>query len=228
LSADEVMPEEFERRESQHPPLDQGTEPTGVACALTALRECADAIPVQLSPRYLYHYCKKSDGIPNLPGTYLRVATQILCGQGVCEHTVWPSQPPTGVVPDDADANASKYRAAGFFRLDDANLPTMLRNMKVWLSTRGCFVAGLWVYESWGKAQAFTTGVIPEATMFDKFWGGHAVCVTGYNDRLRRFTFKNSWGANWGDSGYGYISYEHMTSRCFEAWGIESHGPAES
>lgn len=219
---DEVTAGAVDRRDSQQAPGDQGTEPACVAFAFTALRESVCTLPVPLSPRYLYHHCKQSDGIPAMPGTYLRVATQILYRQGVCESAVWPYQPPTYSGPANADSNASKYRAPGFVRLDHADRQTMLRAMRVWLSTRGCLVAGVWVYESWGKAQAFNTGVIPEPAMFDKLWGGHAVCVTGYNDELRRFTFKNSWGAGWGDSGYGHISYEHMTSRCFEAWGIES------
>lgn len=37
-------------------------------------------------------------------------------------------------------------------------------------------------------------------------YGGHVVTVVGYNDK--GFIFKNSWGTDWGDKGYGYISFD--------------------
>ena len=42
----------------------------------------------------------------------------------------------------------------------------------------------------------------------------YGVLIVGYNDNLSDgkgyFTFKNSWGKNWGDKGYGYISYDYF------------------
>lgn len=37
--------------------------------------------------------------------------------------------------------------------------------------------------------------------------GGHAVVVVGYSDARGAFKIINSWGTNWGDGGYGWISY---------------------
>lgn len=36
--------------------------------------------------------------------------------------------------------------------------------------------------------------------------GGHQVCVTGYDSEPDVYTFRNSWGPNWGASGYGRFS----------------------
>jgi C1A family cysteine protease len=36
--------------------------------------------------------------------------------------------------------------------------------------------------------------------------GGHAVCLVGYNGETDEFKFANSWGAKWGDGGFGYLS----------------------
>ncbi|MDR1047327.1 MAG: hypothetical protein LBL64_06090 [Treponema sp.] len=40
-------------------------------------------------------------------------------------------------------------------------------------------------------------------------WGGHAMCVVGYDDGFAggAFELQNSWGTDWGDRGYGWISY---------------------
>ncbi|WP_413294453.1 C1 family peptidase [Bdellovibrio sp. HCB185ZH] len=39
---------------------------------------------------------------------------------------------------------------------------------------------------------------------------GHAVLLVGYNTELKAFMFKNSWGPNWGDRGYGYVTFDHV------------------
>ena len=40
--------------------------------------------------------------------------------------------------------------------------------------------------------------------------GGHAMCVLGYDDNRHGGTFEiqNSWGQDWGDGGYVYVTYE--------------------
>lgn len=61
--------------------------------------------------------------------------------------------------------------------------------------------------------------------------GGHALCIVGYDDRLRAFKFVNSWGDGWGvlkdnndpsqGRGYGWISYDFvspMNPVGFNAW----------
>lgn len=40
--------------------------------------------------------------------------------------------------------------------------------------------------------------------------GWHAVAICGWNGSKRRFTFKNSWGRDWGDAGYGTIPYGYV------------------
>ena len=42
--------------------------------------------------------------------------------------------------------------------------------------------------------------------------GGHGVVIVGYDDRIRAFIVKNSWGPYWGDKGYVKISYDETQS----------------
>lgn len=37
--------------------------------------------------------------------------------------------------------------------------------------------------------------------------GGHALVVVGYDDNFQAYKVINSWGTDWGDNGYGRISY---------------------
>jgi hypothetical protein len=39
---------------------------------------------------------------------------------------------------------------------------------------------------------------------------GHAVLLVGYDDATQSFKVKNSWGPNWGESGYFRISYDDV------------------
>jgi hypothetical protein len=43
-----------------------------------------------LSEQFLYWNCKRSDGIPNSPGTWLGVAMPLLHRDGCCEEATWP------------------------------------------------------------------------------------------------------------------------------------------
>ncbi len=45
-------------------------------------------------------------------------------------------------------------------------------------------------------------------------WGGHAMCVVGYDDNMYggAFEIQNSWGAYWGNGGYIWIRYADFSS----------------
>ncbi|MBK7871305.1 MAG: peptidase C1 [Saprospiraceae bacterium] len=61
-------------------------------------------------------------------------------------------------------------------------------------------------------------------------FGGHAMCVIGYDDNLEggAFQIMNSWGEDWGDRGIGWVRYrdfEHFTK---EAYGLSPLGSANA
>jgi hypothetical protein len=48
--------------------------------------------------------------------------------------------------------------------------------------------------------------------------GGHAMAVVGYDDDRGAYKIINSWGTDWGDGGYGWISYDHFAKVVNEAY----------
>ncbi len=54
--------------------------------------------------------------------------------------------------------------------------------------------------------------------------GGHAMCVLGYDDNRYGGTFEvqNSWGQDWGDGGYVYLSYEDFGEYVMQAIALEA------
>lgn len=47
---------------------------------------------------------------------------------------------------------------------------------------------------------------------------GHAVIIVGYDDNRQAFRLMNSWGRDWGDEGFLWISYESVTKLVGEAY----------
>ena len=90
--------------------------------------------------------------------------------------------------------------------------------MKRSLLINGPFVAGVEVFKSWFTKKVQSNGFVPMSKLKENSVGGHAICIVGYDDKLRIFKFKNSWGANWGSVGYGYLPYEYMKKYCSDAW----------
>ncbi|MFP3042887.1 C1 family peptidase [Treponema primitia] len=56
----------------------------------------------------------------------------------------------------------------------------------------------------------------------DQSYGGHAMCVVGYDDTLYggAFEVQNSWGETWGNGGYIWIPYEVFGRFAYEAYEI--------
>ncbi|MBI3885417.1 MAG: hypothetical protein HY302_06775, partial [Opitutae bacterium] len=51
---------------------------------------------------------------------------------------------------------------------------------------------------------------------------GHAVTLVGYQTATGRiedavFVFKNSWGAEWGQGGYGTVTYHYLNRHLHDA-----------
>ncbi len=53
--------------------------------------------------------------------------------------------------------------------------------------------------------------------------GIHAICLVGYDDSEQAFKFINSWGDNWCQDGFGWISYDFINSDIINAAGA-CHG----
>lgn len=49
-------------------------------------------------------------------------------------------------------------------------------------------------------------------------FGGHAMCVVGFDDGKGAFEVMNSWGSLWGNDGFIWIKYEDFTKYCKYAY----------
>ena len=212
------IPVSFDFTKSMSPVRNQKNEGTCVAFAsAVGVKEFQDKKEyhklIRLSPRFLYNLCKKFDGIPFEDGTYPRIAMKVLLNYGVCHESFWPylSQKKTFPRPG-ADKDALKFKIKAYARIKSQ------LEMKRSLLINGPFVAGVKVYKSWFTEKVKRSGFVPIPKPKEDLVGGHAICIVGYDDQSAIFKFKNSWGANWGSDGYGYLPYEYIEKYCSDAW----------
>ena len=120
-------------------------------------------------------------------------------------------------------AFAQAYQALTYYRLDPPQTPSdvLLNRLKLYLAAGLPSMFGFTVYSS--ISQASSTGKIPFPTPGEQIVGGHAIIAAGYDDNMKiknsngggveitgAFLIRNSWGAGWGDGGYGWLPYEYV------------------
>lgn len=82
------LPARYDRARAYGPVGDQGQRETCAAFSCTAAADpCTKS--GALSPQHLYHLCKRADGIPTQPGTFLSVGAEQSDSPGCCEDSVW-------------------------------------------------------------------------------------------------------------------------------------------
>lgn len=89
-------------------------------------------------------------------------------------------------------------------------LDNTIENIKKCLIDKTPVYIGIAIYESFEDISVYNTGIIKMPDPNEKYLGGHAVVICGFNDDKNIFICKNSWGNKWGDNGYFYIPYEYI------------------
>lgn len=220
----EPLPSKFSRRSMMGAVRDQGSYGSCVGFASAAVKDNHEKI--QTSPLYIYKRCKEQDGIPTTEGTYPRVAMKVLTDFGVCPEGVfpysqmrWPTMPS---VPIAADEKAAQFKIGAYARIGTVD------EVKQAIVKDGPVLGAVLVCDNFVETGSNGIVDLPNGNMR----GGHAICVTGYDDEMKAnghigfFEVKNSWGETWGEAGYCYIPYDFFNGRFidngmpywFESW----------
>lgn len=196
------LPEQIDLSGNMLGVRDQGQEPACVAFAAAAVKEWQEGFT--LSPRFLYDRIAQPQG-----GAYPRDAMRTLADTGVPEEECQPYIPNTPTQPcENALKRAEPNKIRTYARL------TTIDELRRCLVEHGPFMAAFGINESW-----FST---KDGRVYDEpvQIGGHAVAIVGYDNTEQLMKFKNSWGPNWGDKGYGYMSYVTATKTLWDAWSV--------
>ncbi|MBK8520755.1 MAG: C39 family peptidase [Chitinophagaceae bacterium] len=174
------------------------------------------------SPAFVYNQI----GLEGCQGAYIQNAMEFMSTRGVVPYNDFPY--------DDQDcsrqANSTLYNKAaqnklhGFTRLTDGESTQGInvRAVKEHLAKDAPVVIGMMVGGSFmqgmmGKEMWAPTNEDRSQTGF----GGHAMCVIGYDDRKQAFQIMNSWGPEWGVNGVGWVRYADFKEFVREAYGVD-------
>lgn len=136
----------------------------------------------EIDPVPLYKYAKTIDGSPNTPGTYLECTLEALLKKGYF---------------DEKKCQIKQFGGAQFGNSNP------VRDMKFAIHQYGVAMAGFNITTEWYNPNRKNT---IEGVKGATEEGGHAVVVCGYDEN--RILILNSWGSNYAEGGFVWITYE--------------------
>lgn len=216
------LPAAVDLRAKMSPIRDQGPLLSCTAFAIAGLAEYRARLKgdtTTLSPGFLYALeVAASGGMDGDLRPPLGTGMSILHTTGIAPETLHPYISPfdqqtpfkvrayIGTQPSKAAvAAAAAYRTAGTTELGDYN------EFRQAIAAGKPVTFSVAIYPGFRTQTTWTTGVVPVPdTANERPVGGHAVLAVGYDDAKQWLIFKNSYGADWGDHGYGYIPYAYI------------------
>lgn len=168
---------------------------------------------------FLYKVTRNVLGWTGDQGAYLRTTMKAMALFGLPPENYWPYE----IAQFDAEppafcyAFAQSYQALKYYRLDPPGQDTSqsLEALKENLAAGLPAMFGFTVYSSIPGA-GDGKGEIPFPRPGDTVEGGHAVVAVGYDDEKKidedtgAILIRNSWGAEWGMAGYGWLPYSYV------------------
>ena len=232
-----TLPESVDLKEWCSPIENQGELGSCTAQAGVALVEYfekrAFGKHIDGSRLFLYKATRDMLHLTGDTGAFLRSTMGAMTLFGVPPEEYWPydvanfdKEPPAFCY-----AFALNYQTINYYRLDPpgTSKDALLKQIKTHLAGGLPSMFGFTVYSS--ISQASTTGKVPYPTSGENILGGHAVVTVGYDDKLKiknsnpggaettgALLIRNSWGTEWGSSGYGWLPYEFVLKGIAVDW----------
>lgn len=150
----------------------------------------------RFSPAYVYNQINGGQD----HGSSITNAIQLIIDQGVCSLSDMPYN------QDDYTTQPNSYQEskAENFKFDSYVIHEGKDSIKYDLANGNPVIISVSVYPDFDNIS--NSNMVYDVKSGTSR-GRHALCLVGYDDNLQAFKFINSWGPNWGLSGYGYISY---------------------
>jgi hypothetical protein len=232
------MPERVTLQEYCPDRLNQGQQGSCVAWSsayaarsiLYARQSGEDPDNNAFSPSFLYNQI----GLDGCQGSYIIRAMEFMKDKGAVPLKQFPyDETECSTQPNQYQLqSAEQFRTKGYNRLSqstDENKVDMLA-VKQNLAQGAPVVIGMMVGGTFMQPMLGQKVWIPEASDYDMSgFGGHAMCVIGYDDYLEggAFQIMNSWGPEWGENGLGWVRYKDFDYFVKEAYGLYPMGTTE-
>jgi hypothetical protein len=188
--------------------------PTCLACAATSGHEYLRGDNHSLSVEYLHWTCMKADGVSS-EGVSLGTAIRALIDIGQPYEELWPYRqdvndtsvdykPPNGI----SQSNCFRVKSG------DQIIP-IVEDLKWQLRAGKAVLIGIRLFYGFHNSE---NGRIKMPEEGDTPCGRHVVLLVGYDDEEQYCIFKNSWGEEWGNQGYGFLPYAYLKEHTLVAY----------
>lgn len=195
----------------------------GARTILQAVSTGEDPNQLAFSPSFLYNQI----GLSGCQGSYIIRAMENMTQVGAVPFNEFPydendcSRQPDGSLKQAAQA----FRMKGFNRLTDGESTRglNLHAIKEHLAKDAPVVIGMMVGGSFMQEMRGREIWEPNSDDYTMMgFGGHAICVIGYDDRKAggAFQIMNSWGPEWGINGIAWVKYRDFKRFVREAYGL--------
>lgn len=163
-----------------------------------------------LSRLQLYYDERKKEGtIDEDAGAEIRDGIACVKKNGVAAEAVWPYDISKFKVAPPAECYDHKGETRAII---GQRVQVSPYHIKAALASGFPIVIGITVYAGFEGSVATRTGVIPMPEAGEEVVGGHCMYAVGYGQRPGYITVANSWGTEWGDSGFAYIPEAYLGS----------------
>lgn len=176
---------------------------------------------VELSDLFIYYNARMQEGTADKDeGIYLKSGLEVMEKYGICEESLWPydlerwDDKPSEI----AYENAKKRTIKNYKKLISTYyIIEMLNNNKP-------VVFGMEIYDSFMQLdERISTVSLPSRK--EKSYGGHAMCMVGYDLPRRLFLAKNSFGTDWGMNGYCWVPFDYLKQEGYDCWTFDIESP---
>ncbi len=213
-------------------PGDQGQQGSCVAWSsaygartiLEAASTGVDPNRIKFSPSFLYNQI----GLDDCQGSYIQKAMEFMSTKGALPLSEFEySDQDCSRTPDNQQMrDAQQYKIHGFTRLTEGSDVNgiSVRAIKEHLAKDAPVVIGMMVGGSFMQGMMGQEVWHPQSMDRSQMgFGGHAMCVIGYDDRKEGGAFQilNSWGPQWGNNGVGWVRYADFKQFVREAYGVD-------
>jgi C1A family cysteine protease len=216
MSVRGILPRTVDLRTNMPPIGDQG--PLGSCTAWAALAAYryemvkAGLPDMDLSELAQYYWSRLIEHSTRIDsGATITDAIKVLAKVGAAPEKAWPYSTQRSKWVH-APSRAVRALAKQHLAIEYQAVPQVLVSLRGVLAIGYPVVFGISVYESFESEKVATTGVVDMPNTSESLLGGHALVLVGYDDSVRLFIVRNSWGTDFGDAGYVYLPYEYVTS----------------
>ncbi|MCA4158020.1 C1 family peptidase [Priestia megaterium] len=202
------------------PPVrDQGSRGTCTAFAVTACHEHHRNVDYILSEEFLFSGAKHLDGEHDTNGISIPSALKAILHYGHARNSIFPYRNDLTFPFKFGDIDSNIIIDALNRKITSYNsITTDITTIENQLKKERPVIVGVAVQPTFWTPNEEVFIDVPQAESYE---GLHALLIMGYgkrDDGKRFFIIRNSWGTDWGDNGYAYISYDYFNKYSHGAW----------